>query len=63
MLAEVADPCCQREIILVNSGAGMGTIQNKKQRGNKNSRAARAPKQKTKDPIHQITIASMLMES
>ena len=50
-------------MILSNNGAGIGTSQNKKQRGNRNSRAMRAPKHNTKDPIHQITIAIMLTES
>ena len=63
MLADIADPRCQKATIRVNSGAGIGTIQNKKQSGNKNSRAAPVPKQNTKDPLHQMTMASMLMES
>ena len=63
ILAEVADHCCQKATILFKTGAGMGTSQNRKQRGNRNWRAMRAPKHKTKDPIHQITIAAMLTES
>ena len=62
-VAESADPCCHKATILFKAGAGIGTNQSKKQRGNTNSRAMRVPKQSTKDPIHQITIASMLTES
>src|SRR5579864_8585507 len=62
-LAEIAEPCCQKATILFNTGAGIGTNQNKKQRGNRNCRAMRVPKHSTKDPIHQVTIASMLTES
>lgn len=50
-------------MILSNNGVGIGTSQNKKQRGNRNSRATRLPKHKIKDPTHQITIASMLRDS
>jgi len=49
--------------IFSNIGAEIGTSQNKKQRGNRNSRAMRDPKHSTKDPIHQITSAIMLTES
>src|ERR1700731_3956542 len=61
-LAETADHCCQKATILFNAMAGIGTSQSRKHRGNTNSRAVR-PKHKTNDPIHQITIASMLTES
>src|SRR5579863_5298671 len=62
-LADVAEPCCQMATIWFSNGAGNGTIQNKKHSGNKNRRTTRAPKHSTKDPIHQITIASISTES
>src|SRR5579872_429425 len=37
-LADVADPCCQKATTLFNASAGIGTSQNKKQRGNRNRR-------------------------
>src|SRR5271165_3403898 len=62
-LAESAEYCCQMATILFNACAGIGTSQNRKHRGNRNTRATRGPKQNTNDPIHQITTASIPKES
>src|ERR1700691_316478 len=46
-----------------STNSGIGTIQNKKQRGKRARRKARVPKETTKSPIHHMTSASMFSET
>src|SRR5260370_29099904 len=58
-----ADSFCKNGTIQSRPTAGIGTIQNRKQRGKRKSRNARPPKHSTTLPIHQVTSAIMLHDN
>jgi len=60
--AAKADPCCNHCTILTSANEGIGTIQNRKQRGKSREHAALAPKHRTNVPIQRVTRPRMLTE-
>src|SRR5260370_35617255 len=61
--AAIADCCCKNSTIQLRANSGMGTIKNRKQRGNRKDRKTSTPKQSITLPIHQVTSAHMLSDT